>query len=70
MKLLKKIYEAISECGKEFAVESILPELSTLDIVTATTLVSDVGLLRLLPGAKERTFKEFETLFIQAGFAA
>ncbi|MBA0752362.1 hypothetical protein Gogos_001205 [Gossypium gossypioides] len=26
-------------------------------------------MLHLLPGAKERTFKEFETLFVQAGFA-
>nr|XP_012462692.1 unnamed protein product [Gossypium raimondii] len=70
LKLLRNCYEAISECGKVIVLESILPELPTPDIVTATTLICDAILLHLLPGAKERTFKEFETLVVQTGFAA
>ncbi|MBA0783835.1 hypothetical protein Gotri_001487, partial [Gossypium trilobum] len=70
LKLLRNCYEAISECGKVIVVESVLPELPTPNIVTATTLSFDVGMLHLLPGGKERTFKEFETLFVQVGFSA
>ncbi|TYI47749.1 hypothetical protein E1A91_D13G195900v1, partial [Gossypium mustelinum] len=70
LKLLRNCYEAISECGKVIVLESILPELPTPDIVTATTLICDAVLLHLLPGSKERTFKEFETLVVQAGFVA
>ncbi|XVE90203.1 hypothetical protein DITRI_Ditri20bG0060100 [Diplodiscus trichospermus] len=70
LKLLKNCYEAISESGKVILLESILPELPMTDIVTTTTLNFDLGLLHLLPGAKERTMKEFETLAKEAGFTA
>ncbi|XP_017976311.1 PREDICTED: caffeic acid 3-O-methyltransferase [Theobroma cacao] len=68
LKLLKNCYDAISESGKVIILESILPELPMTDLVTTTTLNLDLGLVHLLPGAKERTKKEFETLARDAGF--
>ncbi|MBA0603179.1 hypothetical protein Gorai_003334 [Gossypium raimondii] len=47
-----------------------MPELPTADVVVATKLNLDVGLLHVLPGAKGSTFKEFKTLAVQADFAA
>ncbi|XVF42582.1 hypothetical protein PTKIN_Ptkin01aG0375500 [Pterospermum kingtungense] len=70
LKILKNCYEAISESGKVILLESIVPEVPIADLATTTTLNFDLGLLHLLPGAKERTMKEFETLAKEAGFTS
>ncbi|KAL4363291.1 hypothetical protein GQ457_04G034230 [Hibiscus cannabinus] len=70
LKLLRNCYEAIPESGKVILLESIMPELPTTDMVTATTAYFDAGMLLVLPDGKERTFREFQTLATQAGFSA
>ncbi|XVF42585.1 hypothetical protein PTKIN_Ptkin01aG0375800 [Pterospermum kingtungense] len=66
MKLLKNCYEAIPEGGKVIFLESMVPEVAMTDLVTTTTLNIDLGLLHCLPGANERTKKEFEALAKEA----
>ncbi|XVE62539.1 hypothetical protein DITRI_Ditri06bG0125700 [Diplodiscus trichospermus] len=55
LKLLKNCYNALPESGKVVVVELILPEPPTTDIVSQTTLITDLLVFNLLPGAKERT---------------
>ncbi|XVF42584.1 hypothetical protein PTKIN_Ptkin01aG0375700 [Pterospermum kingtungense] len=70
LKLLRNCYEAIPEGGKVILLESIAPEVAMTDLVTTATLNIDLGLLQLLPGAKERIMKEFETLTKEARFTS
>ncbi|XVF30753.1 hypothetical protein REPUB_Repub16aG0085700 [Reevesia pubescens] len=69
-KLLKKCYDALPENGKIILCESLIPEVPKDDIVTKTILQRDLGLLHILPGAKERTKQEFEALAKEAGFTS
>ncbi|XP_022718855.1 caffeic acid 3-O-methyltransferase-like [Durio zibethinus] len=68
LKLLRNCHEAVAENGKVILVESIVPELPMTDLVTIATVNLDLGLLQLVPGARERTKKEFEKLATEAGF--
>ncbi|XP_022718854.1 caffeic acid 3-O-methyltransferase-like [Durio zibethinus] len=70
LKLLKVCYNALPQSGKIVLVEALIPEVPKTDIVTKTILQRDLGLLHILPGAKERTKQEFEALAKQAGFAS
>ncbi|KAK8564763.1 hypothetical protein V6N13_019916 [Hibiscus sabdariffa] len=70
LKLLKVCYDALSNNGKIILVESIISEVPEKDIITKTIFQRDVFLLHILPGAKERTTKEFEALTKQAGFSS
>ncbi|GMI88847.1 caffeate O-methyltransferase 1, O-methyltransferase 1, O-methyltransferase 3 [Hibiscus trionum] len=70
LKLLKVCYDALPENGKIVLVESIIPEVPETDIITKTIFQRDVALFHILPGAKERSKQEFETLAKQAGFSS
>ncbi|XVF06639.1 hypothetical protein REPUB_Repub06bG0067300 [Reevesia pubescens] len=70
LKLLKVCYDALPENGKIILVEALIPEVPQNDIVTKTILQQDLGLLHVLPGAKERTKQEFEALAKQVGFTS
>lgn len=69
LKLLKACYDSLPKSGKVILVESIVPELPETDTVTKTILQRDIALFLILPGAKERTKQEFETMAKEAGFA-
>ncbi|KAK8564764.1 hypothetical protein V6N12_058346 [Hibiscus sabdariffa] len=69
-KLLKVCYDALLKNGKIVLVESIISEVPQKDIITKTIFQRDVFLLHILPGAKERTTKEFEMLTKQPGFSS
>ncbi|KAK9043575.1 hypothetical protein V6N11_071911 [Hibiscus sabdariffa] len=56
--------------GKIVSIESIISEVPEKDIVTKTIFQRDLYLLHILPGAKERTKQEFETLIKQVGFSS
>ncbi|XP_022743042.1 caffeic acid 3-O-methyltransferase-like [Durio zibethinus] len=68
LKLLKVCHDALPECGKVVLVEAVVPDLPESDAVTKTNLHRDLALFHILPGGKERTKQEFETLARQAGF--
>ncbi|XVE62540.1 hypothetical protein DITRI_Ditri06bG0125800 [Diplodiscus trichospermus] len=68
MKLLQNCYNALPGSGKVVVVELILPESPMTDIVSQDTLISDIGVFNLIPGAKERTKEEFKALATKAGF--
>ncbi|XP_039040754.1 caffeic acid 3-O-methyltransferase-like [Hibiscus syriacus] len=70
LKLLKVCYDALSKNGKIVSIEAILSDVPQTDIITKTTFQRDVYLCHVLPGAKERTKQEFETLAKQAGFSS
>ncbi|KAK8567733.1 hypothetical protein V6N12_006308 [Hibiscus sabdariffa] len=70
LKLLKVCYDALPKCGKIISVESIISEVPDTDIITMTIFQRDVALSQILPGAKERTRQEFETLAKRAGFSS
>ncbi|XWS57881.1 hypothetical protein CRYUN_Cryun09bG0211300 [Craigia yunnanensis] len=70
LKLLKVCYDSLPECGKVILVEAIVPELPNTDIITKTILHRDLALFHILPGGRERTKQEFETLAKEAGFTA
>ncbi|XWS58548.1 hypothetical protein CRYUN_Cryun08bG0043500 [Craigia yunnanensis] len=68
LKLLKNCYNALPEFGKVVVVESIMPESPMTDIVTKNTLIFDICLFNVVPGAKERTKEEYKALARKAGF--
>ncbi|XWS58547.1 hypothetical protein CRYUN_Cryun08bG0043400 [Craigia yunnanensis] len=70
LKLLKVCYDSLPESGKVILVESMVLELPETDILTQTILQRDLALFHILPGAKERTKQEFETLAREAGFTS
>ncbi|CAK9168213.1 unnamed protein product [Ilex paraguariensis] len=70
LKLLKNCWNALPDSGKVIAVESILPEYPETDLLSQTIIGSDMVMLTLNPGGKERTEKEYEALVKAAGFAA
>ncbi|XVE62544.1 hypothetical protein DITRI_Ditri06bG0126200 [Diplodiscus trichospermus] len=70
LKLLKNCYDALSDCGKVILMEFIVPQVPMTDLVTTTTLGYDLAMFHVLPGAKERTMKEFEALATEAGFTS
>ncbi|KAK8698204.1 hypothetical protein V6N13_114330 [Hibiscus sabdariffa] len=70
LKLLKVCYDALPKNGRIVSVESIISEVPEKDIVTKTIFQRDLYLLHILPGAKERTTQEFETLAKQVGFSS
>nr|QTZ19620.1 caffeic acid 3-O-methyltransferase-like protein [Bixa orellana] len=66
--LLKNCFEALPEDGKVISVESVVPEFPSTDLVTQNVHKFDISMFQSIPGAKERTQEEFETLAKKAGF--
>ena len=67
---MKNCRNALPTNGKVIVVEQIEPELPETDIVSKIVFEFDMMTLIGLPGAKERTKKEFETLARDSGFEA
>ncbi|OAY44497.1 caffeic acid 3-O-methyltransferase 1 [Manihot esculenta] len=70
LKILKNCYDALPEFGKVIVVESVIPEFVETDVLSRNVFKLDINMLIAIPGGKERTEKEFETLAKVAGFAA
>ncbi|PIN20990.1 Hydroxyindole-O-methyltransferase [Handroanthus impetiginosus] len=67
-KLLKNCYEALPENGKVIIAETILPEDPSSGLSALWATYADVIMLAYIPGGKERSEKEFQTLAKKAGF--
>ncbi|KAK3021652.1 hypothetical protein RJ639_046376 [Escallonia herrerae] len=70
LKLLENCRNALPQSRKVVVVESILPEYPDTDLMSRSVTCSDMQMLTVNPGGKERTEKEFEALARAAGFAA
>ncbi|XP_017241790.1 caffeic acid 3-O-methyltransferase [Daucus carota subsp. sativus] len=72
LKLLKNCCKSLPELGKVIIVESVVPEYSdTSSLARLNNAVdSDMIMLALNPGGKERSLREFEELAKESGFAA
>ncbi|XP_037496748.1 caffeic acid 3-O-methyltransferase [Jatropha curcas] len=68
LKLLKNCYNAIPANGKVIVAEYILPVAPDTSLATKAVIHMDCLMLAHLPGGKERTEEEFETLAKGAGF--
>ncbi|OMO70436.1 O-methyltransferase, family 2 [Corchorus olitorius] len=66
--IMSNIMSNLTKFGKVVLVETIVPESPSTDIVTKNTLVFDITLFNLIPGAKERSMEEFKELATKAGF--
>lgn len=68
LKILENCRESLPENGKMIVVERILPENPDEDISSKLVFNVDLIMLAYIPGARERTEKEFQALAKQAGF--
>ncbi|XP_073157984.1 caffeic acid 3-O-methyltransferase 1-like [Henckelia pumila] len=68
LKILKNCRESLPEKGKMIIVERILPETPDEDISSKLVFNVDLIMLAYIPGAKERTEREFQALAKQSGF--
>lgn len=69
-KLLKNCYEALPRSGKIIAVESILPAFPDTSLAAKSVFPTDILMLVINEGGRERTEKDFEALGKGAGFAS
>ncbi|KAK3013435.1 hypothetical protein RJ639_010247 [Escallonia herrerae] len=70
LKLLENCRNALPQSGKVVVVEWIVPEYPDTDLMSKSVTCSDMQMLTVNPGGKERTEKEFDALARGAGFAA
>ncbi|KAL2488069.1 Flavone 3'-O-methyltransferase 1 [Forsythia ovata] len=69
LKLLKNCWKALPETGKVILVDGVLPVYPETDLVSKICFHSDVAMMTVNPGGKERTKDEIEKLAKSAGFA-
>ncbi|KAL3531119.1 hypothetical protein ACH5RR_010441 [Cinchona calisaya] len=69
-KLLENCFKASPDHGKVILVEAVLPETPDPDLLSKVGFQSDMSMMAINPGGKERTEKEFEALAKEAGFTA
>ncbi|CDY64795.1 caffeic acid 3-O-methyltransferase [Brassica rapa] len=69
VEILRNCKKAIPETGRVIVIETIVPrEVNNTDIATKNALHSDVGMMCLTRGGRERTKEEFEVLAMKGGF--
>lgn len=68
LKILENCRKSLPEKGKMIIVERFLPETPDGDITSKLIFNVDLVMLAYVPGARERTEKEFQALAKQAGF--
>ncbi|KAF8051154.1 hypothetical protein N665_1790s0008 [Sinapis alba] len=69
VEILRNCKKALLENGRVIVIETIVPrEVSSTDIATKIAINSDVSMMCLKRGGRERTKEEFEVLAMKAGF--
>ncbi|KAF3534167.1 hypothetical protein DY000_02039067 [Brassica cretica] len=69
VEILRNCKKAIPETGRVIVIETIVPrEVNNTDIATKNALHSDIGMMCLTRGGRERTKEEFEVLAMKGGF--
>ncbi|XP_047338846.1 caffeic acid 3-O-methyltransferase-like [Impatiens glandulifera] len=68
LKLLKNCYNVLPSNGKVIVVEVVVPEVLNNETKVKSIYQMDMTMLTISPGGKERTYKEFHDLAIEAGF--
>ncbi|GAB4844725.1 hypothetical protein Ancab_040104 [Ancistrocladus abbreviatus] len=70
IKLLKNCYRALPDNGMVIVIDPVIPdELETTPLARFNAL-ADVLMMSQVPGGKERTKREFQSLAIAAGFTS
>ena len=69
MKLLKNCYDAIPDDGKVIVVEAVLPIIPENNAAWKSVSETDVVMIPLYQGGKERSEQEFKELATGAGFS-
>ncbi|KAL3724355.1 hypothetical protein ACJRO7_029517 [Eucalyptus globulus] len=70
IQLLKKCWNALPASGKVVIIDPVSPEYPGTDLVTRATFTSDMVMLALPPGGKDRTLWEVEVVARAAGFSS
>ncbi|KAL3724351.1 hypothetical protein ACJRO7_029513 [Eucalyptus globulus] len=70
IQLLKKCWNALPASGKVVIIDPVSPEYPGSDLVTRATFTSDMVMLALPPGGKDRTLREVEVVARAAGFSS
>ncbi|RWR89530.1 5'-desmethyl-yatein O-methyltransferase [Cinnamomum micranthum f. kanehirae] len=68
IKVLNNCWKALPDAGKVIIVEFVLPTETTTDPISRRIIGSDLVMLAVNEGGKERTFQEFQALGKQSGF--
>ncbi|XP_030536595.1 flavone 3'-O-methyltransferase 1-like [Rhodamnia argentea] len=70
LQLLKSCCDALPASGKVVLIDQVSPEYPGTNLLTRSTFTSDMVMLGMTPGGKDRTMKEFEVLARAAGFSS
>ncbi|KAL3740924.1 hypothetical protein ACJRO7_022103 [Eucalyptus globulus] len=70
IQLLKKCWKALPVSGKVVIIDPVSPEYPGTDLVARATFTSDMVMLALPPGGKDRTLREVEVVAHAAGFSS
>lgn len=70
LKILKNCWGALPENGKVVVIEQIQPEYPETNLLSKHSFSTDMLMITMLNGGKERTKQEFEALAKEAGFSA
>ncbi|KAK9093727.1 hypothetical protein Scep_025196 [Stephania cephalantha] len=70
LKVLKNCYEAIPDDGKVIIMELVFPEVPQPSSAMKWFYASDIVMMALLPGGKERSEDDLEVLARKAGFVS
>ncbi|KAL3724347.1 hypothetical protein ACJRO7_029510 [Eucalyptus globulus] len=70
IQLLKKCWNALPASGKVVIIDPVSPEYPGTDLVTRATFTSDMVMLALPPGGKDRTLREVEVVARATGFSS
>ncbi|KAI6695954.1 hypothetical protein NL676_023664 [Syzygium grande] len=70
LQLLKNCWNALPASGKVLIIDIVSPEYPGTDLLTRATFTSDMIMLGLTPGGKDRTMREVEAMARAAGFSS
>ncbi|KAF8014114.1 hypothetical protein BT93_H0067 [Corymbia citriodora subsp. variegata] len=68
VRVLKNCWQALPPTGKVVIVEVVIPENPGTDDVSQSSFLMDVNMLRIAPGGKDRTRREYAELARASGF--
>lgn len=67
---MRNCYNALPDAGKVILVEAVLPDTPHSDLLSKIGFQSDMSMMTINPGGRERAKKEFQALAKEAGFTA